>query len=46
MDACIRDLAAVAPPLTTPAQRDRLALLFSGTQRTRRQANQGSNSTP
>ena len=28
MDACIRDLVASAPPLT-PAQRDRLALLFS-----------------
>jgi hypothetical protein len=27
MDACIRDLVASAPPLT-PAQRDRLALLF------------------
>ena len=27
MDACIRDLVAGAPPLT-PAQRDRLALLF------------------
>jgi hypothetical protein len=40
VDACIRDLVAAAPPLT-PAQRDRLALLFSGTYCAGRQVSQG-----
>jgi hypothetical protein len=41
IDVYIRDLVAAAPPLT-PAQRDRLALLFSGTRHARQGNRDGS----